>query len=91
MPIFDGVELPEGKTPWAVTSGHCGDTNDDFRVYLTCDDYTAQLRNPDSGWVCPHGVQAHWDDDWHEGFLECAEGAWHAKLVKGSKRGGTDA
>lgn len=75
MPMFHGVELPEGKTPWAVQSGHCGDPEDGFRVYLSKGEYTRQLSHPNCGWVCPHGIQAHWDDTWYEDFVDKAQEA----------------
>ena len=54
------------KTRYAIQSDHCGDPNDNFRVYLTTEQYNHQMRQVNSTWVCPHGHQAHWDDDWHE-------------------------
>ncbi len=54
------------KTPYAVQSGHCGDPDDNFRVYLAKDEYNRQMRSPNATWCCPHGHQAHWDDDWYE-------------------------
>ena len=54
------------KTRYAVQSGHCGDPNDNFRVYLTTEQYNHQMRQVGEEWVCPHGHQATWDDDWHE-------------------------
>ena len=59
------------KTAWAVKSGHCGDADDEFRVYLTHEEYVAQLSSANTGWVCPHGIQAHWDDAWND--------AWHER------------
>ncbi len=70
MAIFQGMDLPEGKTPWAVRSGHCGNKDDGFRVYLTRDQYNSQMRAPSSMWVCPHGIQAHWDDGWYDDWTD---------------------
>ena len=73
-----GLRLPQGKTPWAITT-HCGDPADSFRVYLTMEQYRSQLARPDSTWACPeHGLPANWDDDWHDNVLELAEAAMFA-------------
>jgi len=62
------------ETPWRLNT-HChGD------VYLTREQYAAQLNAADRLWCCPHdGNTASWDDNWYEAvqqvmhcfFLRC--------------------
>lgn len=55
-----------GMTPWAVKCHNCG-TFPAFLVWLTREEYLAQLAAVDRFWACPRCHEnANWDDDWHE-------------------------
>ncbi len=56
------------QTPWRVICPR------HFRVYLTCEEYNAQMASPNTLWKCPLcGLTAEWDDANYERACDEAE------------------
>jgi len=55
------------QTPWAVICPEHG------QVFLTDEEYDAQMDAPDAVWRCPCGQRAEWDDDNYEAMARDAE------------------
>ena len=61
-------------SPYAVTCHYCSSDDSAALIYLTKDEYMAQMQHASAQWVCPDcGENADWEDKTYDDWCEVQE------------------